>query len=173
MSARRTALALGLWLALNGAWAEEPPQAADALACGSDQVALALRELVAENMCVDPNIKLADLMTNIVAESGAVTLDRVLTTEVTETPPGRLCEARIKFEIGFSADALGPGPLRYTLRMAGEAASVSYRIGRYDDGGVYARVVPPAVPPGTAAPAQPCWQVQTIENLASTGNGAP
>lgn len=155
------------WLACLALAAPAAAQENAAPSCGSADVIEPMRELFAESLCFDPAVMLRDLMVKIKVVSGGVTLDRIMTTAAEETPPTRTCEARLKFDVVITALAIGPSVQSYKLSMAGYADAVSYRVGRYDEGEIYVRIVPPPTPPGFAPSPPPCWKVETMENLGA------
>jgi hypothetical protein len=138
-------------------------ETADDFSCSGAELETALVKDIGERLCLADNIKLGDLVTDMVVDGGGITLADIRTVEIAEKPVRRICAAKLTFNLAFHANALGPGPVVLHLKMAGSAKEVFYEVGRFDDGRLYARSMSPPTRPG-AIPADPeCWKVETLE----------
>jgi hypothetical protein len=144
----------GLLLALSLAGAGPALAADEEMTCGSAAVRQRLQDLAVERLCLDDNLRLADAVWSLAYESGALTLADLITLQVTEIPMARSCEAQLAFELTLASEALGPGPgLALRLRASGDPRTVTYTVGRFDDGRLYVR------------PAAGCWRIDRLAPL--------
>lgn len=138
------------------AWAEGGGKAASdpEMACGSEPVRQALAEQFAGRLCFNDNLKLDDLTLSLTVPEPTLTLADLLTTELSDVPLRRTCEALLSFEARIEGEALGPGPgIAYRLLAIGEPRTVTYAVGRFDDGRLYVRPTPA------------CWKIDRLEAL--------
>jgi len=127
------------------------PPADPEMTCGSEAAKQALVEQLVERLCINDSLKLADLTMSLSLQQQKLTLADLLTTELTQIPLRRTCEVLLSFEATLQAEALGPGPaMVYTLVATGEPRSITYAVGRFDDGRLYVR------------PAPGCWKMDSL-----------
>ena len=124
------------------------------MTCGSAAVRQRLQALAVERLCLDDNLRLADAVWSLDYDSGALTVADLITLQLTEIPLARTCEAQLAFELTLLAEALGPAPgLAQRLRASGDPRTVTYTVGRFDDGRLYVR------------PAAGCWRIDRLAPL--------
>ncbi len=132
-----------------------PVLAADPeMACGAEGVRQQLQALAPERLCLDDNLKLVDAVWSLAIESGSLSLADLITTKITEVPLARSCEAQLSFELTLAAEALGPSPgIALRFAASGKPRTVTYTVGRFDDGRLYVR------------PDPGCWQINRLQPL--------
>jgi hypothetical protein len=141
---------IGLLVALAGP--SVAAEADDRMTCASAAVKEAVIAVLPERLCLTDKLKLADMTSSIALDQPSVAIADTITTQITEMPPTRTCEATISFEAKLAAEAIGPGPgILYKLTVTGKPRTLSYKVGRFDDGRIYVR-------PTTTD----CWHIDTI-----------
>jgi hypothetical protein len=122
------------------------------MTCGAESVRQKLAESLADRLCLDDNLTLAELALQLSFTAREVKVEDLLTTELSEVPLRRVCEAQLSFQATIEAEALGPAPGRlHRLLLTGEPRTITYAVGRFDDGRLYVRPTPG------------CWKVDRLE----------
>lgn len=124
------------------------------LSCGSEAVRRLLQSQAAERLCLNDNLRLSDVVWSLSVDGGGLGLADLITTRITEVPLARGCEAQLSYDLTLTAEALGPGPgipLRFSA--GGKPRTVTYTVGRYDDGRLYVR------------PDPGCWRLDSLQSL--------
>jgi hypothetical protein len=154
---RRFALA-ALLLALAAAPGSTPGRADTAalkddpeMTCNSAPVQAQLAERLPQLLCLE-NLSLNDLTLDLRVTQQELTLADLITTALSEVPLRRSCEAQLSFAATVEAEALGPAPgIALKLLAKGEPRTVTYAVGRYDDGRLYLRLDPG------------CWKIDSLQ----------
>jgi hypothetical protein len=150
---RRLALA-ALLLALSAASSRADTAALKddlEMTCNSAPVQTQLAEKLPELLCLE-SLSLNDLTLGLKVTQQALSLADLITTALSEVPLRRSCEAQLSFAATVEAEALGPAPgILLKLLAKGEPRTVTYAVGRYDDGRLYVRLDPG------------CWKIDSLQ----------
>ena len=130
-------------------------RAAEPVSCSGPETAAALQAELPGKLCLEADLLIADLVDEPVYEQTILSLEHVITLQSNETPPSRQCEADIVFEATLKALSYVPmRGLHLHLKLTGRTDGIAYRIGRYDDGGLYVKFANDI-----------CWQAERVDNL--------
>lgn len=122
------------------------------MTCGSEPVRQALMQQLPALLCLNDNLALDAFTRNATVADLQFTLADMLTTALTDIPLRRTCEAQLSFTATIEAEALGPGAgIAYRLLATAEPRTLTYSVGRFDDGRLYVR------------PGQGCWKLDRLE----------
>lgn len=122
------------------------------MTCGSEPVRQALMQQLPALLCLNDNLKLDAFTRNTTVGDLQFTLADMLTTALTDIPLRRTCEAQLSFTATVDAEALGPGAgIAYRLLVTAEPRTLTYAVGRFDDGRLYVR------------PNGGCWMLDRLE----------
>ncbi len=123
----------------------------DEVTCASESVKEQIGNLLSERLCLTDKLKLADLTSSISYDERTIALADSITMQESAKPPWKTCEAQLSFELKLRAEAIGPGPgIIYKLRASSAPRTITYKVGRYDNGRTYVR------------PDPGCWKIDRI-----------
>jgi hypothetical protein len=121
------------------------------MTCNSAPVRAQLTERLPKLLCLE-SLPLDDLTLGLRVTQTELTLADLITTALSEVPLRRSCEAQLSFAATVEAEALGPAPgIALKLLAKGEPRTVTYAVGRYDDGRLYVRLDPG------------CWKIDSLQ----------
>ena len=125
--------------------------AGDEVTCASESVKEQIGNLLSDRLCLTEKLKLADLTSSIAYDERTIVLADSITMQESDKPPRKTCEAQLSFDLLLRAEAIGPGPgIIYKLRVSGMPKTITYKVGRFDDGRTYVR------------PDPGCWKIDNI-----------
>jgi hypothetical protein len=120
------------------------------MTCDSAPVQAQLAEKLPTLLCLE-SLPLGDLTLGLRVTQQELALADLITMALSEVPLRRSCEAQLSFAASVEAEALGPAPgIALKLLAKGEPRTVTYGVGRYDDGRLYVRLDPG------------CWKIDSL-----------